>query len=484
MSAFKKIFLKKPSSPLFWLLMGLVFKGIPFLMVILNHPYRDIQGIWGATQADDSSYLLPIDNLLRYGTYTPDFRMPGYGIVYLLFRLVFTPTVACNALILLQVILASASVYYLSLAARNIFHNDVPFYFTFYLFLVCPFSNFFDAYIASESLCSSILIFGIYFFTQYFNIYKGKYLFFAGLFLAWAMFIRPVFGGVLAICCLMILIQRNSLFTLKIKHAILFLIPLFLLDGAWTYRNYQTHKKFIPFTTTGAFFPNAANSYPQPLFEFTQSWGGACSLTNKLADVNWFQYYYPGMTPILHFDSLPDDIYTSAFKKDSLVRLKKMIIALRNPSIDTITAAVYQHDLRAKLTEYKLSVRKEKPFLYFIKAPLKMVAVMLYGPVTRNYLERGKSIPFLGKLIIAFNYFIYLAILLSGLAGIVLLFIQGLQHNYLLFIAPSIVLYTILIHPYMFRFFDSRFILPVFPFIILCSACTLSKLLQIKLKPE
>lgn len=467
----KKTFLKNPNSPAFWLMLGLIFKGALFLGVILDHPYHDIPGIFGATMGDDSSYINPIDNLLHHGTYSPDFRMPGYGIVYLLFRLFWTQAGACNALVIIQIILASASVYYLALTAKNIFKKDGIFYLTFYLFLVCSFSNFYDAYIGSESLCTSILIFAIYLFTKYTQQQKSKYLFFTGALATWAMFIRPVFGGVVILCSLVIIYQKGAGFVTKIKYILLFLILFLICEGAWIYRNFETHKKWVPFNSTGTpFYPYAVNGYQQSLFEFVQSWGGVSSFIQKPSDLDWFDYYYPNMPPILRYDSLPDNIYTSAYNKDSLVMLKRMIIALRNPTIDTAMASVYQHKLKTKLKTYRLSFQKEKPFTYYIKAPLKMLGILLYGPETRIYLERGKSVPFLGKLIVGFNNFIYLILTLSGIIGLIKLIPYGLKQRSFLLIIPLVPLYTILVHSFIFRLQFNRYLMPAYPFLIICSA--------------
>jgi len=480
----KKILLKDSSRPAFWLMLGLIFKGIFFLAVILNHPYHDIPGIWGATQGDDSSYLLPIDNLLQHGAYFPDFRMPGYGAVYLLFRLIFSQPEGCNALIILQLILASVSVYYLALTAKYILKKDSAFYYTFYLFLLCSFPNFFDAYIGSESLCTSLLIFSVYFFNRYFQEQKNKYLFHAGCLVTTVMFIRPVFAGVLVISVFLILFQKNTGLKAKLKSIFLFLVIFLLCEGSWIYRNYQTHKQFITFTTSGEFYPEQATSYLKPLFEFTQSWGGVCSYRNIPSDLDWFQYHYKGMTPITHFDSLPDDIYTSAYNKDSLLRLKKMILALQNPSIDTASASAYQYELITKLNKYGLAFKREKPLVYFVIAPLKMMGTMLYSYLTRNYLDRGRSVPVFGKLIIAFNYLIYWIIILTGLPGIIVLTISGLKRLSIFLVVPFIPLYIILVHPVIFRFFDTRFLMPAFPFIIICSAYILVQLGERILHPH
>jgi len=471
MLTLQKIFLKNPNSPAFWLVLGFIVKGALFLGVVFNHPYHDIAGIWGATWADDDSYLVPIDNFLRHGIYTPDYRMPGYGIVYLLFRLVFAQAGACNALLILQLILASASVYYLALIARNIFKSNAVFYLTFYLFLLCSFSDFFDAYIASESLCTSLLIFNVYFFIRYFQERKNKYLFFAGLLATWVMFIRPVFGGLVVVFSFLILFKKGVRLNNKVKFVLLFLIPFVLCEGSWVSRNFQVHKKITPFNSTGnPFYPGEAATYIEPLFNFVQSWGGLCSGTGKYNDMDWFQYNQKDGPSIIHYDSLPNNIYTSAFNKDSLLRLKVMILALQKPSIDTTTASIYQQELRTKFDKYRFSIEREKPFLYFIKAPLRMLHEMLYGYDAKLYLERGKSVPFFGGLIVAFNYFMYITLLFFGLMGAVWLIIIGIKRSSLIIVIPFIPLYTILIHPFIFRFFASRYLMPAYPFLIICSA--------------
>jgi hypothetical protein len=289
------IFLKSPSAPAFWLILAFIFKGIPFLMVILNKPYSDIPGIWGASQGDEPSYFVPIDNLLKHGNYSPDYRMPGYGIVYLLFRLLFLQPGACNALILFQYILASLSVYYLSLVARNLFENDTMFYLTFYLFLICPVSNFYDAYTCTESLCGSMLIFSVYFFSKYFQKQEEKYCFISGLLFTWVMFLRPVFGGLIAACCFIFLLNRNVGFKIKLKHLLIFLMPFIICEGTWAIRNYVFHKKFIPLTSIDGVYPRTDNSYIKQLFEFGQSWGGVCSFTNHSPDMDWIKYFYGGI---------------------------------------------------------------------------------------------------------------------------------------------------------------------------------------------
>jgi hypothetical protein len=155
-----------------------------------------------------------------------------------------------------------------------------------------------------------------------------------------------------------------------------------------------------------------------------------------------------------------------------------MIAALGSPSIDNTTATFYQKQLASKLTTYTLSVKKERPFLYYVKAPLKMMVVLLYGPKMRSFLERGKSVPQIGRTIVVFNNIVYSFILFFGLISIPLIIIKGFKNNYHLWIIPLIPLYTLLIHPLLFRFYDSRFMIPVWSFMIVGASFSIIKIIE------
>src|SRR5580693_8486867 len=132
MKVIKSIFLKDPESPWFWLTLALIVKGIfPFIWLFHSPPPNDVPGFWGGIGGDTSSYIDPIDNFLKFGMYIPDFRMPGYGAVYLIFRLFVSKPAALNCLLILQYLLASLSVYIVSLTAKRIFESNTVFYFCF-----------------------------------------------------------------------------------------------------------------------------------------------------------------------------------------------------------------------------------------------------------------------------------------------------------------------------------------------------------------
>ncbi len=478
MHTLRKILLKNPSSQGLWLALGLLFKGIlPFIWLLHSHPICEIPGFWGGTGGDTSSYLKPIDNWLAHGIYTPDFRMPGYGLVYLIFRLITPTAIACNIILILQYLMASISIYILAITAKNIFGNNRIFYISFYFLLISNFQNYFDGFIQTESLCTSFLIFSAWFFTNYIHTKRFLHLFLSSIFLGWAVFMRPGFALLLPAFALLILFQKKGEIRRNIKYGFLFLLPFLIADSFWTYRNYVHFKKIVPLAYIGN-YPNVAESYLQPMFYFTQSWGGAYSFGDKEPDLSWFDYSYPGRIKPLKYDSLPDDIYTSKYNKDSLLHLKKLIIALQNPLTDSFTAKLYQKELISKFNHYKASFQKEKPFTYYVATPIRLTGIFLYGAYTKKYLDRGQTLGQLNPIMRIFSTTLYLGTLLFGLIGMIFLLWAGLRKNILFVLIALFPLYTILIHPIFLRVPDTRFFSPTWSFLIVCAAFSISKIVK------
>jgi hypothetical protein len=472
----KKIVFKNPDSPGYWLVLGLLFKGIiPFIWLMHSKPICEIPGFWGGTGGDTSSYINPIDHWLATGLYLPDFRMPGYGIIYFIFRLLFSSALACNLMIILQYLLASVGVYLLALTAKNIFGGNRVFYLCFYIFLISNYSNFFDGFIQTESLCTSFLIFSVYFITKYLRSKSLIYLSNSAILLGWAVFMRPGFSLLLPCFALVIIFQKRVEIKINLKYGILFLLPFLLFDSMWTIRNYRKSKKIIPLTALTN-YPNIEKGYLEPMFYFVQCWGGAYSFNDKAADIEWFEYTYPGRIKPAHIDSLSDNIYTSMYNKDSLLHLKGLILALQNPSIDSITANLYQSELMRKFTQYHEAFQRERPLVYYVLAPIKSTGIFLYGSFTKNYLNRGQT---LGKLNVPLRIFanaFYLLILGFGLIGAIMLLFAGFKQNTLFLLAAIIPLYTIVIHAVVLRIPDNRFLMPAWPFIIICAAYIITKI--------
>jgi hypothetical protein len=441
---FNKIFLQDISNWKYWLFIAFAIRGLFFAFQI--HVFRSENGFWGIFPDSVDDYFISIENLVSKGTYSPDFRMPGYGLIYLPFCIFFSKTTAFNLMILLQVILSSISVYALALTAKMVFKRAVFFHLTFFLFAISYFNSSFDTWLLTESYTTSLLIFAIYYFASYFyNKNKKTNLLFAGIFLTWVIFIRPGYA-LLPFAFLAVLISegikdRKKLF----KNSLLFLLPLVLVDGAWIIRNYIYYQRIIPLTKT-VYLPYYDQVYV-PSDQFVQAWGGGVARDYKNLD----------------FTGVPDYIYTSEFNADSLKIINKLKLA--DYRVSPEQKEINHKLIVKKLTAYTQSIRNEKPLLYYVKAPLLQASGLLKISRVWYFLFFVKK---LGSIIWYFYLILYYAVIYLGSGGMLLLAKKCIKEPMMCFIA-IIPLYTIVTHSFILRLSEYRYFVPAFPYMLLCA---------------
>jgi hypothetical protein len=461
-------FLKDPAKPLYWIALGLLVKCLPFLLLLLHHPPSDIPGTWGGSMNDTHSYFDPIENLLHNGSYSPDFRMPGYGFIYFLFRLLFSQAITCNCIIALQFILAGVSAYYLALTAKAIFKSNKIFYVCYYLFLLSVYSNYFDGWLLTESFSCSALIFSSWLFVS--NYYSGKTgrLLYSGLFLTWAVFLRPVFLPLFLVFLFILVFSTNQK---KLRLILIFVLPFLFFEGAWIARNYIIHGRIIPLSNS-YMAPQEDTTYIMPLREFIRSWGGSADFADNSNYLPWFGFHFKD-TPMSkeYSGKLPDYIYTSQFNLDSLLKLKKKIIALNDSLLPAIKINVYQKELIAKFSVYTASVKHEHPILYYFEAPLfHCLPRFLFGNESKIYMKRFQLPGKAGILTETFFTLFYFIVIILGSISALVLFFMGFRKNKAILIIATIPLYTIIIHALVLRLTDNRYLMPAWAFLIVCAS--------------
>jgi hypothetical protein len=473
-------FLRDPYKWQFWIFLAFFFKSIIFIFLIYRQDLSPLPGFRGVIAGDTYTYFSPIDNLITHGAYSPDFRMPGYGLLYFPFAFLFSKTIAYTIIIVLQFIAASLSVYCLAIIAYNIFKSKAMFYLTFYLFAISTYTSLFDTTLLTESFTCSFLIFSVFFLLKALHNRSKTYinLVFSGVFLTEVFFLRPIFAPLFLIFCVLILVffYRNKSGKLMPK-LLAFLLPLILIDGAWTTRNYLKHDKFIP--ATSFYYPRIANSYDLPLYTLVSSWGGANQYWEPDAEIRWFGVE-DGLPPELHNRSvsLPDYIYTSKFNYDSLLALKKQLSIYisneSNPNADSVKMKSLLATIRTKCFFYANSIKTEKPFLYYIKAPIMRTKHFLVHSGTYNLFvtltSQLNTVQYCVKIL--YSLF-YLFIIGFGAIGILILFRQSILVTPVIMIT-AIVVYTIVIHPVVLGVCEKRYFVPAYPFMLIFAAYTIT----------
>jgi hypothetical protein len=478
-----KFFLRSPSHWQFWVVFAFLCKGLIFLFLICRNDLSTLPGFRGVIGGDTPSYFQPIDDLIAYGNYTPDFRMPGYGILYIPFAFFFSKCISYNCIIICQFVVASLTVYPLALIAKGLFKSNRLFYLTFYLFAISTYTNLFDSTLYTESFTTSFLILAVFYFLKAIQQESkiNLHLFISGLLLTEVIFLRPVFMPVILLFSIVLLVYyfKHKTFKKPFLKLLLLLSPFLFFEGAWIARNYIKHDKFLP-TTTSNGYPGVADSYYPPLYTFVRSWGGSDQTGEPMAEIRWFGLH-DVLPPQLHNVkvSLPNDIYTSKFNYDSLLVLRNQLTeyisgedkpsTVHSQKRETLLATI-----RAKCLLYAASVKNERPFLYYFKAPLKRTKAFLVHSGTPNlFLTLTPQLGPVSYIIKVFYSLLYLGIISLGIIGILLLSMESLRLNPVVLIT-GLVIYTIIIHPIILGTCEKRFFVPAYPFMLVCAVFALN----------
>ena len=457
----------------FWIITAILIKSLFFILklsepTIHNSNYLDTFAI---DSPDSASYLEPIEHLLSNGSYWDDFRMPGYGWLYFIFRLILSQTWALNAIVILQLILSAISVYVLALTSLKIFKKPIYFYTTFILFCLSTYVSLWDHFLLTESFCCSAFIFSTYFL---FSNSKRK-LFFSGIFLTWSIFLRPIMAPLMILFCCFILLKNVKFFqqikSYNWKNLTIFLIGFILIDGAWILRNYKKYNNIYPLTKS-IYYSGAEKSYIVPLNNFIISFGGSIVHWNPGAEITFFKPPSKYIKKKI-IANLPEHIYTNEFNYDSLVNVKHLIREIESDK----TLPSRKHNINLILTEklnrYTSSIKAEKSILFSIRSRLKILKTYFIHSGTYNLFNKLSSELNMFEFSIKIFYsLLYLFVIISGFLGCLLLLQMGIKNIQYLTISAS-ALYLALSYPVLLGLDEYRYFVPGYPLLLLTSIFTI-----------
>jgi hypothetical protein len=476
----QRFFLRKIDHWQFWIAVAILIKVILLCFQITQDRPNQISGFIGHTSQDTNSYLEPIDNLILYDNYSPDDRLPGYAVLYLPLRLVFNKPLACNVLIILQMLGAAVSVYYLALTAQKAFHSEKLFYIVFYTFCLSSYTNLFDAYLLSDSPCTTATVFSVYFFVNYLQGENPGSLLHSGVFLSWAIFLRPVYAPLIVLFLVILLFHKIPKKNMRafVKVGLLFIAPFTFVESVWIVRNYITHNKFIPVTPM-LYSKSIEESYLLELMDFVKSWGGDRTWWNPGSEMRWFGVVESGSVTNQSMGnqniSIPSDIYTSRFNERSLDTIKWYISKINAEKTSIRQRVYYTAIVKKKLITYTESIKEEKPFLYYVKAPLLLFKRFFIHSGTYNLFNKTfNNLTLLEKAVKIFYSLVYLLVLFSGMLTLLIMVFRH-HHNPSITLIAFVLLYSIIVFPFVLRQIEFRYFVPAYPFLLImaCYGVTL-----------
>jgi hypothetical protein len=410
MEKLRKIFsyifsLINPKKWYLWIVINLVFRfalayfypWFDYLHILLHpdeHPEFEYCFLKECCSCNICDYLCPAETLLTWGCFGPHTtRLPGYAIIYLLFRL-FLPTLyAMISMAILHIMIGAIASYLLAKAVYIVSYSKTLFLFTFIMYGLNFYVTRLDITPYADALSTYFVSISIYLITEYIIKQKKSLLIYSGLLLGWSAFMRPA-NIVLFIpssIALLLLIKESNVIK-KIKTALLFLYPVtIIMTSFYLYYYFETGELFRIKYHRHHDHPYARKlrlvhgllCYPNT--DFSLKYPPDCSfgsLTMGFIDtfISRRGAHYPAAAyiPNLCFYSDAKDPFrayfskcpqTTKFNTDSLMAIRELAHAAVKANDEEFYKIIKTID--QKLSEYIQSVKKENFIDYYLTCRIK-----------------------------------------------------------------------------------------------------------------
>jgi len=425
----------------------------------INQSYlSEVPGTFALCSGDCSSYLDPIEHLVDRGSYSPDYRMPGYGAIYLPLYLAFPKAMALNVLVLFQLLIDVVASILLIEAVRILTNSNTGALLALLFYGIACTVSVYGKFVLTETIAASFMAIAIHATARYAATGRPVHLFVASLFLTWAYFCRPVLFPLfmLLACYALWSVFRGR----KLAGLIMLLLPFAVVQSAWTLRNYLMYDQVVLLTRT-LYYPT-----------YTDSQVASFAFHGTFADFK-DSYIFPDRdwmnrsTKLRNVDEVPfpERAYTPYFTEDSVLELRRLARALVQDTLPAQEHAVLDGLVAAKLDRYSASIRKEHWFLVHVRVPVERSLQELLGSSGVQAL----NMKVFGELTspekaLKLIYVLIYQLALYGSIGYVVLTIVRRATAVRWFLAAS-CLYGMLVHPILLHTSDPRYFYGFYPLV-------------------
>jgi len=294
----------------------------------------------------------------------------------------------------------------------------------------------------------------------------------AGLLGLWIVFLRPIMGSVVAMMTLWVLFTGRK----RPQLAFLFALPLAVGAGLWGIRGLVVHGSFKPLGEQWAPYYRPVD---RSLHSFVQSFGGSIVHWNPKAQIVWFDFLTSSEHEVPKESSsnisLPTDIYCSRVTPESLLAIKADLRRSLRPDIDRQSRDREQAEIAARLDAMTAAIRTERPFTYWVRAPIRIFLSHLIHSGTTHLLSRPWNRLGVPLLMVKVGLSaMYVWVVVFGFAGAAKTFVAG-GDPWPWRLVTAAFLVPLLVQTMLLRMDEYRYFAPSFPFaLILAASATLS----------
>ena len=457
---------------------AVIVRGALFSVFLRGHGLHEAWFGWGAETGDTPGYFDPIDSFLDGHAYRPDYRMPGYGLAYLLFRAFSTPQGAGTGVILLQALLGMVSVVVLARCAKLLDAPRWGQYATCVLHALFARLILYDAYWLTESFCTSAMIFGTHGWLAHRRTGSWAALVWGGAWLMWAVFLRPVQVVWLVMLAVALMINTRTPWRTRLVATALFLLPFTLADGWWVRRNAVMHGEIAPLSR-GVVMPELLSSPMHPLMRFLQATGGNYIHWDPSAHIRWFNMREgPLGRPGPRVDRnvvMPAFALCEHLTADSLRAWAADMSRWSDDGTTPEERIALFRSMNARSDRFVQYYKDERPWQYAIASRARLTA-LYFGLAGSGALFRSSErearwfmpSPFL------LDAPMHWTVLIGGLIAALLAILRWKRASQPAWIA-FVTLTSIFLIPWGLRLCEGRYLVPMYPWLILLLVLTIAQ---------
>ena len=461
------------ASATFQLFLGFLVKTLFFVWYIHENADFPHMGGFASWDADSWEYINTVESWLRGSGWDPDHRLPGYAVIYLMFRWLLERPIAGDALVVFQLITAVLAAWCIAREAAHASKRSALFWPLYLLLLFTAFHAVTENNLINESLTTSALMFHWTFYSRFRRSGSTPWLIISGFFIMLSIFLRPIYGPLLAVVPLIELFRVGRPFGRRVVWAFLFVLPFLISDGIWTVRNYREYGGFHPLTNHGPYNPVFSATPYYAVIWYVQAYGGHCYWWDPIADMRWFGYEpdagggtnrsIPGVP------EPPEDAYTSICTKDSLAGLAIDLRKTRLPGKTKEQIDSTAKSMMAKARRFRVAYAREHPFHYQVVSRLRLLKHQCIHSGTNSLFRRPfAELATLEKVYKLLQSAIYWWVLVVGMLGGIVLAMR-VRRDPIMAVLGIMAVYGVLACPWIMRMAEIRYLIPVFPLLIATS---------------
>lgn len=446
---------------------------VAMLAVMIGHPAAaSPYGILAGVVGDSGSYLTPIDSLLAQGTYDPDYRMPGYGAAYLVFRLFLPQAHAGDTLVIAQTLFDALGTLLLALIALRMTGQRWVFHTVFWVALLGHTVTRYDALMLTESFTTNAIIASAYLILPGNMATPQRWrVLLSGMLCAWALFMRPALLPVLPLVALWYSIRPGVGLRAVLTRASLYCLPFIAVETAWVARNFAVHHRFVP-AHQSVHYASIDDGILGPMLHYVEAFGGRTSWWDPDAEIRFFGIDGGFKSPVT--PALPADVVVPGCSMDDLRTLADDVRHLRNDTMSADQRTAATASIRGRFIAFRQAYIAEHPWRYRLLAPLRLTGHFLFHSGTENALPAPwAELPLWQRALKLAWALLFIVVETTGiLACAMALVLPRLRRTY--FVPAACTLALLLMHPVVFRATEYRYIVPFYPWLILMAAVVAS----------